>query len=101
MTNCCFPCNQIYKHLIALCLVFVCPLAFWRDGVDAAFAERVAAQNAPCAKQNALDNPVNLYCFNHIAGAGGVKSAAVTQCRRDKFLIKPYRQYKNLFNHFR
>ena len=81
-------------------LLFVCPPVFWRNRVIAAFAERVAAQYAPCAQHKPFYYPVNFYCLHHIFAAGGYKAAVGAKQGRYACLVKFNRQYKEFLYHY-
>ena len=68
--------------------VFIDPASFFRYGVKAEFAERVAAQNAPQRQKQALDDTVGLQCLNGVVAAGRDKPAMPGCMRADVLLVK-------------
>ena len=68
--------------------VFIDPASFFRHGVKAEFAERVAAQNAPQRQKQALDDAVGLQRLNGVVAAGRDKPAMPGRMRADVLLVK-------------
>ena len=68
--------------------VFIDPASFFRYGVKAEFAERVAAQNAPQRQKQALDQTVGLQCLNGVVAAGRDKPAMPGRMCADVLLVK-------------
>ena len=68
--------------------VFIDPSSFFRHGVKAEFAKRVAAQNAPQRQKQALDDTVGLQCLNGIVAAGRDKPAMPGRMGADVLLVK-------------
>ena len=68
--------------------VFIDPAAFFRHGVKAEFAERVAAQNAPQRQKQALEHAVGLQRLNGVVAAGRDKPAMPGRMGADVLLIK-------------
>jgi hypothetical protein len=61
-----------------------------RNGVDPAGVEGMAAQDTAGAKQAATQGTVTLDGFADVAGAGGVKTAALAQMWANDELIALY-----------
>ena len=80
----------IFYLLFASCQlpVFIDPASFFRHGVKAEFAERVAAQNAPQRQKQALEHTVGLQCLNGVVAAGRDKPAMPGRMRADVLLVK-------------
>ena len=68
--------------------VFIDPASFFRHGVKAEFAKRVAAQNAPQRQKQALEQAVGLQCLYGIVAAGRDKPAMPARVCADVFLVK-------------
>lgn len=68
--------------------VFIDPASFFRHGVKAEFAKRVAAQNAPQRQKQTLEHPVGLQCLNGVVAAGRDKPAMPGRMRADVLLVK-------------
>src|SRR5699024_9665352 len=64
------------------------PTAFFRHGVVAEFAERVAAQDPPQRQQPAFEGPMGGERLGGILAAGGDKPAVVPQMRADPPLVR-------------
>ena len=64
------------------------PSSFFRHGVKAELAKRVAAQNAPYRQNQAFDDTVGLQCLYGIVAAGRDKPAMPARMGTDVLLVK-------------
>jgi len=73
---------------------------FWRNGIIARPAPRVATGNAFCGQPSAFQQSVCLQCFHGIMRTRGRISTRGWRKWGDEFLVSFYQYYKRICNNF-